>query len=102
MIYILIMHDQSVSITLDAASNIKNGVVFTGEYAEFHGEGFAFTTVTIKPKNKYDGTVIDFKGTEMAKVIIEGDKVTEIRGFENVKEFEFVKGANQETIKFIK
>ena len=39
------IHDPSVSVSLDAASNIKNGVVFTGEYAEFHGEGFANTTV---------------------------------------------------------
>ena len=41
----LMIHDPSVSVTLDAKSNIKNGVVFTGEYAEFHGEGFANTTV---------------------------------------------------------
>ena len=46
----LMIHDSSVSVTLDAKSNIKNGVVFTGQYAEFHGEGFANTTVTIKPK----------------------------------------------------
>ena len=66
----LMIHDPSVSITLDAASDIKNGVVFTGEYAEFHGEGFENTTVTIKPKNKYDGTIIDFKGTEMLKLLL--------------------------------
>ena len=94
------IHDPSVSVTLDATSEVKNGVVFTGKYAEFHGEGFKDTNVTIKPKNKFDGTVIDFKGTEMTKVVIEGDKVVEIRGFENVNEFEFVKGANPETIKF--
>ena len=41
----LMIHDPSVSVSLDAASNIKNGVVFTGVYAEFHGEGFANTTV---------------------------------------------------------
>ena len=41
----LMIHDPSVSVTLDAKSKIKNGVVFTGEYAEFHGEGFANTTV---------------------------------------------------------
>ena len=44
------IHQPSVSVTLDAKSDIKNGVVFTGKYAEFHGEGFAKTTVTIKPK----------------------------------------------------
>ena len=79
----LMIHDQSVSVTLDAKSNIKNGVVFTGQYAEFHGEGFANTTVTIKPK-KDRATVVDFKGTKVKKVIIEGNKV-EIRGVENVQ-----------------
>ncbi len=77
------IHDQSVSVSLDAASSIKNGVVFTGEYAEFHGEGFANTTVTIKPK-KDAATIIDFKGTKVKEVIIEGSNV-EIRGDENVQ-----------------
>ena len=70
----LMVHDPSVSVSLDAESNIKNGVVFTGEYAEFHGEGFANTTVTIKPK-KDAPAVIDFKGTKVKEVIIEGSKV---------------------------
>ena len=77
------IHDPSVSVTLDAESKIKNGVVFTGEYAEFHGDGFANTTVTIKPK-KDAGAIIDFKGTKVKKVIIEGSNV-EIRGDENVQ-----------------
>ena len=79
----LMIHDPSVSVSLDAASNIKNGVVFTGKYAEFHGEGFANTTVEIKPK-KDAATVIDFKGTKVKEVIIEGSNV-EIRGDENVQ-----------------
>ena len=79
----LMIHDPSVSVSLDAASNIKNGVVFTGKYAEFHGEGFANTTVEIKPK-KDAAAVIDFKGTKVKEVIIEGSNV-EIRGDENVQ-----------------
>ena len=79
----LMIHDPSVSVSLDAASNIKNGVVFTGEYAEFHGEGFANITVEIKPK-KDAATIIDFKGTKVKEVIIEGSNV-EIRGDENVQ-----------------
>ena len=79
----LMIHDSSVSVSLDAASIIKNGVVFTGEYAEFRGEGFANTTVEIKPK-KDAATVIDFKGTKVKEVIIEGSNV-EIRGDENVQ-----------------
>ena len=79
----LMIHDPSVSVSLDAKSTIKNGVVFTGEYAEFHGEGFANTTVEIKPK-KDAATIIDFKGTKVKEVIIEGSNV-EIRGDENVQ-----------------
>ena len=77
------IHNQSVSVTLDAASDIKNGVVFTGGYAEFHGEGFANQTVTIKPKNDH-AVVVDFKGTKVKEVIIEGSNV-EVRGDENVQ-----------------
>ena len=95
----LMVHDKSVSITVDAASNIKNGVVFTGEYAEFHGDGFEDTVVTIKPKKA--GTIIDFKGTVMSKVIIEGNKVSEIRGAENIQDIEYVKSADPEAINFI-
>ena len=79
----LMIHDQSVSVTLDAASDIKNGVVFTGSYAEFHGEGFANQTVTIKPK-KDRAVVVDFKGTKVKEVIIEGSNV-EVRGDDNVQ-----------------
>ncbi|WP_230503491.1 metallophosphoesterase [Sutcliffiella rhizosphaerae] len=79
----LMIHDQSVSVTIDAASDIKNGIVFTGAYAEFYGEGFANQTVTIKPKNDH-AVVVDFKGTQVKEVIIEGSKV-EVRGDENVQ-----------------
>ena len=96
----LMIHKPSVSITVDTDSQIKNGIVFTGEYAEFHGNGFADTAVTIKPKNKYDGTIIDFKGTMMSKVIIDGTEVKEIRGAENVAAFEFINGADEENIQF--
>ena len=78
----LMIHKPSVSISLDADSEIKNGVVFTGEYAEFHGKGFLNTSVTIKPK--HDGkTVIDFKGIKVKEVIIQGSNV-DILGDENV------------------
>ena len=36
----------------------------------------------------------------MSKVIIEGSKVSEIRGAGNVQQIEYVKGANPDTIKF--
>ncbi|MFK9093877.1 metallophosphoesterase [Bacillus salipaludis] len=95
----VIVHDKSVSITVDRSAEIKNGIVFTGEYAEFHGDGFTDKTVTLKPKK--DGAIIDFKGTEIEKVIIEKGGVAEIRGAENVKKFIYEKGASKESIKFV-
>ena len=89
----LMIHDSSVSVTLDAKSAIKNGVVFTGAYAEFHGEGFANTTVEIRPK-KDAATVIDFKGTKVKEVIIEGSNV-EILGDENIQVITYGKKSGQ-------
>ena len=66
----------------------------------YDGEWKSGVATLCYPASEDYGTVIDFKRTKMTKVVIEGDKVAEIRGFENVKEFEFVKGANPETIKF--
>jgi len=94
----LMIHESRVSITLDSTSTIKNGVVFTGDYATFYGDGFKDTTVTIKPKKS--GTVVDFNGIEMSHVIIERDNVSEIRGAGNVQKIDYVKGANPDTIKF--
>ena len=48
-----------MSITLDDSAEVRKGIVFTGEYAEFHGNGFHDTTLTIKPKK--DGAILDFK-----------------------------------------
>ncbi|QUG40574.1 endonuclease [Psychrobacillus sp. INOP01] len=87
----------SVSITLDDASEITEGILFTGNYAEFHGEGFAEQTVTIKPEKA--GAIMDFKGTNVQKVIINGTNVKEIRGAENIQEFEFINGADSKNIK---
>ena len=95
----LIINKPSVSVTLDEASVIKNGLVFRGDYAEFHGAGFADETITIKPKKA--GAIIDFKGTAVEKVIIDGTNVAEIRGAGDL-EFEFINGANKDEIKFVK
>lgn len=89
---------QSVSVTLDEHSNIPEGILFTGNYAEFLGEGFATHVVTIKPDNA--GAIIDFKGTVVQKVIIDGTNVKEIRGSENIQEIVFVNGVAREDILF--
>ncbi|MFJ7825440.1 endonuclease [Psychrobacillus sp. NPDC096623] len=88
----------SVSITLDDASEITEGILLTSDYAEFHGDGFAEQTVTIKPENA--GAIMDFKGTNVQKVIIDGPNVKEIRGAENIQEYEFINGADSKNIKF--
>ena len=92
----LILHDRSVSIKLDANSKIKKGITVTGEYAEFHGDGFKKTDVTINPKKA--GAIIDFKGTEISKVTIEGKNVAELRGVENIKDIKYKKGADPDKI----
>ncbi|SDM35810.1 hypothetical protein SAMN05518871_10129 [Psychrobacillus sp. OK028] len=94
----LIIGKPSVSITLDDASEITEGILVTSDYAEFHGDGFAEQTVTIKPANA--GAIMDFKGTNVQKVIIDGPNVKEIRGAENIQEFEFINGADGKNIKF--
>ena len=94
----LTIHDKSIAVTLGAKADVKNGVVFTGEYAEFYGDGFKNNTLTINPKKA--GAIIDFKGTEMLKVTIEGKNVAELRGTENVQEFDYKKGADPDKIKF--
>ncbi|WP_245976670.1 endonuclease [Oceanobacillus arenosus] len=93
------INNKSIAITLGEKANVKNGIVFTGEYAEFYGDGFKNKTVTIKPKKA--GAIIDFKGTEMSEVIIEGKNVSQIRGAENVQKFDYQKGANPDGIRFI-
>ena len=85
----------SISLTLDANTTITNGILFTGDYAEFHGEGFANKTVTIKPLKA--GAIIDFKGTKVQKVIIDGTNVKEIRGAENIQAIEYINGATPES-----
>ena len=64
------------------------GLCLQENYAEFHGDGFANKTVTIKPK-KDTRTVVDFKEIEVQEVIIEGSNV-EIKGDGNVGKVTYV------------
>ena len=88
----------SVSLTIDEQSAITEGILFTGDYAEFLGAGYASQVVTIKPENA--GAIVDFKGTVVRKVIIDGTNVKEVRGGENIQDIEFINGADREQIKF--
>lgn len=94
----LIMNRESISLTLGKNTNIKNGIAVFSEYAEFHGEGFADKTVTISPKK--GNAIIDFKGTKIGKIIIEGKKVKEIRNLPTEANITYTKGASEEEIEF--
>lgn len=89
----LTINKPSVSVTMDANSVITEGILFTGDYAEFHGAGFATHMITIKPVKP--GAIVDFKGTNVQKVIIDGTNVKEIRGTGNIQEIEYINGANR-------
>ncbi|WP_306010179.1 endonuclease [Bacillus sp. MMSF_3328] len=88
----------SVSITVKGSSVIQDGIYFTGEYAEFHGESLADTKVVIKPA-KADA-IIDFKGTVIKEVVIDNSNVKEIRGAENVQKWTVTDGFDTSNIKF--
>lgn len=94
----LIVNRPSVSLTLGENTNIKNGIAVFSQYAEFHGEGFADKTVTISPKK--GNAIIDFKGTKMGEIIIEGENVKEIRNLPVGANITYTKGASEEKIKF--
>lgn len=94
----LIMNRESISLTLGKNTNIKNGIAVFSEYAEFHGEGFADKTVTISPKK--GNAIIDFKGTKIGKIVIEGKNVKEIRNLPTEANITYTKGASEEEIEF--
>lgn len=90
--------EPSVAVFMDAQSSLKDGMYLKGDYAELTGEGFKTNTVILQPKKK--GLIVDMKGTEMGHVIVEGSHPLEIRGAENIKRIEFVKGADPAAIVF--
>lgn len=94
----LIMNRPSISLTLGENTDIKNGIAVFSEYAEFHGVGFADKTVTISPKK--GNAIIDFKGTKIGKIIIEGNHVKEIRNLPPGTNIQYVKGADEKSIEF--
>lgn len=90
----------SVAVHLDAQSVITKGILFKGNYAELHGEGFKTTDVTINPENA--GAIIDLKGNAMKSITIDGSNVSEIRGADNIdiQSIKYINGAVPEKIKF--
>jgi len=88
----------SVSIDIDDQSVITEGIFLMGDYAELHGAGLASTTVTVNPSN--EGAMIDFKGNEVAEVVLDGQNVDKILGAENIKKMEYKNNANGADITF--
>lgn len=93
----LTIKNPSVSLTLEQSSQINEGVVFKGQYAEFYGLGFSHTLVNLQPHK--EGAILDFKGTTVKKVIVDGKNVKEIRGAENIQIIEYQNGAKAGQIK---
>ena len=92
----LIVNSNSVHLSLDAESVIKNGIVLKGSRAVLEGAGLENTVVTIDPKQA--GAIIDFKDAKVLKVVIKGTNVKEIRGRTNIKEIVYEDGASAESI----
>ena len=95
----LLINKPSVDVQLDGQSVIRQELQFTGHYGKFTGEGFANTTVRVKPVES--GAVVDFAGTTVKKVIVDGKNVKEIRGAENIQEIEYVNGASADQVKIL-
>lgn len=87
----------SVELHLDATSKIEDGILIKSAYSEIHGEGFKTTTITVQPEKS--GAIIDLKGTDVQKVIIDGTNVTEIRGVKEGQVFDYINGATPDNIK---
>ena len=92
----LIVNSNSVYLSMDAESVIKNGIVLKGSLAVLEGAGLENTVVTIDPKEA--GAIIDFKGVKVLKVVIKGTHVKEIRGGGNIQEIVYEDGASAENI----
>ncbi|MCM3315314.1 endonuclease [Rummeliibacillus stabekisii] len=93
----------SVGMNFVSGSITEGIIIRSSQYAElkgpgFAGKGFEGATVTVKPNKA--GLIVNFSGLALEKVIIDGPNVKEIRGAENLKNIEYINGANPETIQF--
>ncbi|PWW29388.1 hypothetical protein DFO73_10418 [Cytobacillus oceanisediminis] len=84
-------------VTMDAPSTLTEGL-WLKKSATLKGEGLKNTRVVISSANK--GAIVDLSGAEIKEVMIESDKVEEIRGAENVQKWTIGKKADASLIKF--
>ncbi|KON86180.1 endonuclease [Sporosarcina globispora] len=84
-------------VVMDGTSSLSQGL-WLKKSAAVKGEGLKNTKVVISSANK--GAVVDLTGSEIKEVMIESDKVVEIRGAENVQKWTLGKKADPSHIIF--
>ncbi|GLB61868.1 DUF6359 domain-containing protein [Cytobacillus sp. NCCP-133] len=84
-------------VVMDETSSLSQGL-WLKKSAAVKGEGLKNTRVVISSANK--GAIVDLTGSEMKEVMIESDKVAEIRGAENVQKWTLGKKADPSQIIF--
>lgn len=94
----IVLTKPSISLTLGENTNISNGVLFTGNFAEFNGNGFANTSVWINPLSS--NAVIDFNNTIIKEITIDGNNVKQIHALHADAEIDYIKGASKEDIQY--
>ncbi|MEK4424065.1 endonuclease [Solibacillus sp. FSL K6-1523] len=94
----VVIAEPSVSVYMDAATMLKEGIYLKGNYAELTGEGFKTNRVILQPKK--DGIKVDLKGTTMGHITVEGPNKVAIKGAENIQKIEYVAGASAENTVF--
>lgn len=99
----LTLSSPSILVNFESGKITKGITITSSKYAELKGAGFTSkgfegAAITIKPKET--GSIINFSGLALEKVIIDGSNVREIRGAEKLKKIEYINGAKPETIQF--
>lgn len=93
----LVIGPDNTLIIMDETSSITEGI-WLKKTATLEGEGLKNTRVIISSAK--EGAIVDLTGTEVKEVMIEKDKVSEIRGAENVKLWTLGKKVDPSHIKF--
>ncbi|WNS74136.1 endonuclease [Bacillus sp. DTU_2020_1000418_1_SI_GHA_SEK_038] len=93
----LVIGPHAALIIMDKTSSITEGI-WLKKSATLKGEGLKKTKVVVSSAQK--GTIVDLTGTEVKEVLIEKDKVQEIRGAENVQSWSVGKKVDTSHIKF--
>ncbi|MDF1510245.1 endonuclease [Robertmurraya sp. DFI.2.37] len=95
----LTISSERVALTLAASSEIKEAIYLHSQYAELKGASLKETTIIVQPAEP--NAILDFNGSEVKQVMIDGTNVKEIRGAEQIIDhIQYKNGATPEAIKF--